>query len=151
MKKTLIALALLAGVAAALAVNLRWEPQCLPAEVAASENQANELKQVFEAIRTAYDRNRIATLERFFGLTKREREVLRCTEGVDPVQAGLDLLKAHGRKLELTEVEYIAVEHMPARFYIAGKLNGERAVRFVLHRSGRGFRLQGIVPSPPAE
>ena len=110
-----------------------------------------ELKQAFDAIAEAYDKNRTGTLERFFGLTRKEREAIRCMEGQDPVKSSLELLREHGRKLSVTDVKYIAVEHVPSRFYITGKLNGEQPVRFVLNKQSKGYRLVGIAKYDPAE
>lgn len=150
-KAVLIAALVIGGLAMVWAVNVKKTPDNIPTEVEASAAEQAELKQAFDAIAEAYDKNRTGTLERFFGLTRKEREAIRCMEGQDPVKSSLDLLREHGRKLSVTDVKYIAVEHVPSRFYITGKLNGEQPVRFVLNKQSKGYRLVGIAKYDPAE
>ncbi|WP_288592950.1 hypothetical protein [uncultured Victivallis sp.] len=152
MKKTVLITALMiGGLMMVWAVNAKKTPDNIPTEVEASAAEQTELKQVLDAITEAYDKKRTSTLERFFGLTRKEREAIRCIEGQDPIQSSLDLLKAHGRKLAMTDVKYIAVENVPAQFYISGKLNGEQPVRFVLNKHSKGYRLVGIAKYDPVE
>ncbi len=150
-KAVLITALMIGGLMMVWAVNAKKTPDNIPTEVEASAAEQTELKQVFDAITEAYDKKHTGTLERFFGLTRKEREAIRCLEGQDPVQSSLDLLKAHGRKLAMTDVKYIAVENIPSRFYITGKLNGEQPVRFVLNKQSQGYRLVGIAEYEPVK
>ena len=150
-KAVLIAALVIGGLAMVWAVNVKKTPDNIPTEVEASAAEQAELKQAFDAIAEAYDKNRTGTLERFFGLTRKEREAIRCMEGQDPVKSSLELLREHGRKLSVTDVKYIAVEHVPSRFYITGRLNGEQPVRFVLNKQSKGYRLVGIAKYDPAD
>ena len=150
-KAVLIAALVIGGLVMVWAVNVKRTPDNIPTEVEASAAEQAELKQALDAITEAYDKKRTGMLERFFGLTRKEREASRCMEGQDPVKSGIDLLREHGRKLSVTDVKYIAVEHVPSRFYITGKLNGEQPVRFVLNKHSKGYRLVGIAKYDPAE
>ncbi len=143
-RKLLVAVALVAGMAMAFAMNVKRTPSLVQREVEALPTQQEELKQIMDGITDAYNRNKTSKFEKFFGLSSKKREELRQSEGQDPVKASLELLKKHGRKLVLDDIKFIAVENLPARFYVAGKLNGTQPVRFVFNKRNDSYHLLGI-------
>ena len=116
-----------------------------PREIPASPEQKKELQTALSVIEQAFGSNNTATVSQLYGLSDRERKAAECETGVDPVRAGMEQLGGFGRKLKVENAAFLAVDRMPARFYITGDLCDGRTVRFTLNRTKRGLRLNEVV------
>ncbi len=135
----LVCVALVFGVA-----RMRGGPDETPQEVEASAGDRAALERMLDAVLTAHNQSRTADLERLFGLSARKRDVIRGMDGEDPVKSSLELLARHGKKLSVTDAEYLAVKDIPSRFYITGSLNGKQRIRLIVNKRDGGYRLLGI-------
>lgn len=145
MKKKIIIVVLLMACAAGIwALNIDRKTADVPYEIPAGAEQQKELETALAFMERAFGRKDTAAISRMYGLSEKEREAAKCETGADPVKAGMELLGGFGHKLKIENAAFIAVERMPARFYITGTLNDGRKVRFSLNRTPQGMRLNCV-------
>lgn len=113
--------------------------------VPAPAERRQELDRLMTAVMQASKNGQYRMLEKAFGMTAQERLVCKEMEGLDPVEASLEVLRNNASELRWSDYEMNTFEKNPKRFEVNTKTrDGKKTLRFSVLAQGKAYRLLSI-------
>jgi len=117
--------------------------QMVAAPVPADRQQ--DLNRLMKAVMEFCRDGQYQALEKAFGISPQERLICKETDGADPVEASLEVLRSHASELRWSDYEMNSYEKNPKQFEVNAKTrDGKKTLRFSFRAQGKAYRLLSI-------
>ncbi len=113
--------------------------------VPAPADRQQDLTRLMKAVMETSKKGQYQVLEKAFGMNKQERLLYKETDGFDPVETSLEVLRDNVANLRWSDYSMNSFEKNPQRFEVHAKTHdGKKTLRFSILAQGRKYRLLSI-------
>lgn len=113
--------------------------------VPAPADRQQDLTRLMKAVMEASKKGQYQVLEKAFGMNPRERLLHKETDGFDPVETSLEVLRTHAAELRWSDYEMNSFEKNPKRFEVHAKTqDGKKMLHFSILAQGKKYCLLSI-------